>query len=652
MYCSKCGSQMPDGARFCHNCGAALQGGGESSQNAPQPQPFYPPEKQRPKWLVPVIVGGSVLALLIVMVVIAQAVSRSVIGGGEAPSAPAQEESVMSTPAPELSLERYENEGVMFAIDYPADFEFSEPNINNVVFGSGEQCRVAVEYAFMTPGNSFIYSAGDFVSQAEADEGLVAGWVGAGGVKVVKTEERELGGEPCTAFIWELSQNGKDYDGALYVLDSHGGFGCYTVLTMLERGSEQEGYFQESIDAMLESFEITGAYEAEGYTIIRSEELGLRFAIQEDRINGRIDLEDDHVMIIPEGNSFSHSSIRIERETIYEPSDDTVERVLNGCSKYYLEYKDNGRFISDISQLELGRYDFSEVDIQYSESGEHVASIVVFTYADSYWQITMLASEDNLEATRQALGDVLTSLCFEGTPGHSAGKADEPSGGETSKPSGADTDYNEIIDGILTKIESTSGFIGPDSSYEPLASFTDIDGNGVYELLVLYKVKVKGSVGNDIFRAKYDVYSVEGGSYTAIATGTELYDEVGGNGGSIGLVVDKAMKPYLKVETKFPQGDRFNDSILYLPWNDDQSDFDDYTVYLERHGVYGEEDKGQYIIGNTEADQAKYEARQTEFMSLWTDLNLSMGPGNGGNNMSFEQIRTLDMNTYTFNSVG
>ena len=111
------------------------------------------------------------------------------------------------------------------------------------------------------------------------------------------------------------------------------------------------------------------------------------------------------------------------------------------------------------------------------------------------------------------------------------------------------------------------------------------------------------------------------------------------------------MKPYLKVETKSPQGDRFNDSVIYIPWNDDQSDFDDYTVYFERHGVYGEEDRGEYIPGDTKVDRESYEARQTEFMSLWTDLNLNMGPGNGGNNMSFEQIRFLDMNDYVFNFV-
>lgn len=50
-------------------------------------------------------------------------------------------------------------------------------------------------------------------------------------------------------------------------------------------------------------------------------------------------------------------------------------------------------------------------------------------------------------------------------------------------------------------------------------------------------------------------------------------------------------------------------------------------------------------------DRESYEARQTEFMSLWTDRNLNMGPGNGGNNMSFEQIRLLDMNDCVFNSV-
>lgn len=648
MYCSKCGAKLPEGARFCQNCGAQVQAAGDAAQGGAPPQPYYPPVKQRPKWLIPVVVSASVLAAVLMLVVIVK-----ILTGGLMDNRAAEPESSVQVevvePAPEFgdepaeSFERYENHDVMFAIDYPGGFEFSEPNANNVLFGSGDQCRVAVEYAYMTTGNCFIYSAGDFIDLMSASPQGLSDWIGAAGAELLETREEEYGGQPCTALIWELSQNGMDYDGALYVFDSQGDFGCYTILTMVERGSENEAAFREDIAAMLQSFQITGPYEAEGIAVHGAEELGLRFALQEDRIEGRIDIEDDHVLIVPAGETFSHSSIRIQKETTFTPEKHTAERTLEGCSGYYIRQKDNGRYISEPTQLAVGRYDFSEVDVQYTESGEeHVASVIIFRYGGDYWRVTMVASESNLDVTREALGDVLVSLDLGGEiSGGSAGP--EPDTGEADK--------NQIIDEILTKIEGTDGFIGPDGSYEPLASFTDIDGNGVNELLVLYKVKKKGPDGHNVFRVQYDVYSVEGGSYKALAIGSELYEEVGGNSGTIGLAVDKAMKPYLKVETKSPQGDRFNDSVIYIPWNDDQSDFDDYTVYFERHGVYGEEDRGEYIAGDTKVDRESYEARQTEFMSLWTDLNLNMGPGNGGNNMSFEQIRFLDMNDYVFNFV-
>lgn len=214
-------------------------------------------------------------------------------------------------------------------------------------------------------------------------------------------------------------------------------------------------------------------------------------------------------------------------------------------------------------------------------------------------------------------------------------------------------DMNQVIDEILTKIEGTDGFIKPDDYYQPLASFTDVDGNGVSELLVVYKVKQRSSDGFDDYNVLYDVYAVKGdGSYTAVTTGQTLYQEVGGNSGVLGLVVDKAKKPYLMVKTSSPQGDRFNDTICYIPWGEEQSKLGDEWVYLESHGTYGEEDQGLYILGDTKVDKAAFDARRTEFMSLWTDLNINRGPGNGGNNMSFSQIRSIDMNTYKFDSVG
>lgn len=697
MFCYKCGTKLPDDAKFCQNCGAQVQTGVESPPPVPQPevpapppvqqpevkspptppvppapqpqpQPYagpygaqppqaYPPQKQKlPNWAIPVIVVGAVVGLVVV-IAIGSAIYRWITGAdrdsglSESSSQPFVE---TVTPSPEPHSEsgpaeqggnflHYENSQVKFAIDYPEGFELSEPNANNVLIGSGDQCRVAAEYAFSTVGDCFIYSAEDFVELIENDPGVLSDWIGAEDVEIIDIDEGERGGQPCTAVLWTLLQNGKSYAGELYIFDSQGDFGCYTVMTMVEEGCENQDALYSQTAAMVDSFRITGPCQGEGFELQHSGELGLDFALREGSVQGRIDFKDDHVLIVPVAPSFSHSSIRIQRDTVYKPAKDPVDRALEGCSHYYLEYKDNGHYISEQSPVEIGRYSFTGVNIQYTEdSEEHVACVVLFPYDDAYWKVTMIASEGNLEATQQVLGDVLASL-----------RLGDDTGAPAKGDSGADgkADNNEIIDGILTEIEGTKGFVQPDQYYQPLASFTDIDGNGVYELVVFYKVKEKNKQGFDDFNAYCKVYTVKDGKYTDLGS-LLVYTEVGGNSGTVGLVVDKAKIPHLKVETRTPQGDRFNDTVTYYPWNEDQTGFDnDNTFMIERHGTYGEEEKGEYIIGGTKMSWMDYQACQDGYTSLWTDLDLNKGPGNGGNNMSFEQIRTLDMNTYFFNSV-
>lgn len=695
MFCYKCGTKLPDDAKFCQNCGAQVQTGVASPPPAPplapqpvqqpeikippappvppapapQPRPYagpygaqppqaYPPKKQKlPNWAIPVIVVGAVVGL-VVMIAVGSAIYRWITGEnrGSAPhesSSPPNVEMVTPSPEPQSESEpaedggsflHYENKEVKFAIDYPEGFELSEPNANNVLIGSGDQCRVAVEYAFSTVGDCFIYSAEDFVELIEDDPGVLSDWIGAKDVEIIDIDDDgERAGQPCTTIMWTLLQNSKSYAGELYIFDSQGDYGCYTVMTMVEEGCENEDTLYSQTAAMVDSFRITGPCQ-EDFTIQHSEELELDFALREGSVEGRIDFKNDHVLIVPVAPSFSHSSIRIQRDTVYKPAKDPVDRALEGCSHYYLEYKDNGHYISEQSPVEIGRYSFTGVNIQYTEdSEEHVACVVLFPYDDAYWKVTMIASESNLEATQQVLGDVLASL-----------RLGDDTGAPAKGDSGADgkADNNKIIDEILTKIEGTEGFIQPDKYYQPLASFTDIDGNGVYELVAAYKVKVKNRDGYEDFKALYDVYTVKDGKYTAIQTGFDLYTEVGGNSGTVGLVVDTAKRPCLKVETRAPQADRFNDTVVYYCWNSDQSGFDqDQTFWIERHGTYGEEEKGEYILGGTKMSWMDYQACQDSYTSLWTDLDLNKGPGNGGNNMSFEQIRSLDMNTYFFNSV-
>lgn len=694
MFCIHCGTQLPDNAKFCHNCGNAVSTGRTSPEPpAPQPapptpQPFIPPQppvakNQRPKWMVPLIAGASVVAALIVVIGIWTTIGKKALASATDPAPPAVVTESSAPVVGEPEFQHYENTEVKFAFDYPAGFSLSEPNVNNVLLGKDDECRVAVEYAHITTKNCFIYSADDFAAQIETDPALLSSWIGVDELKMIAgaegitmlNEERmemDFNGRRSCVFQWELFQNDEDYTGGLYIFDSKGEFGAYTFLWMVEKGTEDEELYTQQVMEMLESFEITGPYQAEGYTIYECEEPDyLRFALRDEYVQGKVELGyegrilDNYLRIYPAEKGRSQIGMYTPHAQ-YASADPQMDKFSDAMalavrSVFQDEDYQDARFISKPTRRGIGRYPFMELDLQYRYTSynadeEQTRYVLLFPRDGKYWQIELIAAEENLEQTSRVLADFLVSLQVgadslelgEDAFGSLAGFKLEDY--QPAAPA-AKGDMNQVIDEILTKVEKTSGFIKPDDYYQPLASCTDVDGNGVNELLVLYKVKRRNSDGFDDFIELYDVYAIkDDGSYTAVTTGQTLYKEVGGNSGVLGLVVDKAKKPYLMVEIRSPQGQRFNNTICYIPWGGNQSKLEDEWVYLESHGTYGEEDKGEYILGDTKVDKAAFDARQTEFMSLWTDLDLDKGPGNGGNNMSFSQIRSMDMNTYTFPS--
>ena len=152
MFCYKCGTKLPDDAKFCQNCGAQVQTGVAGPPPvprseapapqpvqqpvqqpevkipptppvppAPQPQPrpyagpygaqppqAYPPKKQKlPNWAIPVIVVGAVVGL-VVMIAVGSAIYRWITGENR-DSSPAESSSPpnveMVTPSPEPQSE-------------------------------------------------------------------------------------------------------------------------------------------------------------------------------------------------------------------------------------------------------------------------------------------------------------------------------------------------------------------------------------------------------------------------------------------------------------------------------------------------------------------------------------------------------------------
>lgn len=716
MFCIKCGAELPDYAEFCNKCGTKVYTAKEQSAPAQSEIPVRPNRgvsgsgappkiqaqnipaqeifgrnsvKQRPKWLIPLVVGCLALAALVILAGIWMA-----MGGGnqepvEAPASsrfPAQTpnpagipfSSHSSTEAPNLAEEKsellhYENQEVMFSLDYPASFSLSEPNINNLLLGVGDRCRVAVEYAFYTTKNCFIYSADDFAEQIKADPDLLSDWIGAENVVMSNQDPIELciNGHNCRLFNWKIPQDEKLYTGGLYIFDAKGEFGCYTFMWIVEQGAEDEEFYTQQAMDMLNSFQITGSYQPEGYTVYECAEPDyLRFVLRDERIQGKIELGyENHLLnnfirIHPaaEGRSQIGMYLPSSQRASSDPEKDNFSSAMDLAVGTFFsdsDYKD-ARFISQLIRPQIGRYPFVELGVQCRYTGlnddeEQIRYVFIFPRSGRYWKIELIATAETLEQTSRVLMDFLMSLRVE----DDCLEFGEDAFGSLSKfrledyqSSASQGDVNVVIDEILTKVESTSGFIKENDYYQPLASFTDVDSNGVNELLVLYKVKQKNPGGADEFKALYDIYAVNSdGSYSSVVIGQTLYNEVGGNSGTLGIVVDKAKTPYLKLETRSPQGDRFNNTVIYIPWGGNQTKLENEWVYLESHGTYGEEDKGQYILGDQRVDHAAFEARQTEFMSLWTDLNLNSGHGNGGNNMSFSQIRSMDMNTYKFNSV-
>lgn len=206
----------------------------------------------------------------------------------------------------------------------------------------------------------------------------------------------------------------------------------------------------------------------------------------------------------------------------------------------------------------------------------------------------------------------------------------------------AEADLNMTVDAILSSTEKLEGFVQPDEFYQPLANITDIDGNGIYELLLLYKIEL-----GDRFRVDYSVWRIDGEDCSVLRTDT-LYEEVGGNSGYILPVVDAGGNPYLMTVSNSPEGDRFNVTYIYMPWNEEQTVLSDAWVYMEAHGVYGQEDEGEYILGDKRVDRAAFGSRQADFIGYWSTLNLLEGPDSFGGSMSFEQMREYDLTEKTY----
>lgn len=525
--------------------------------------------------------------------------------------------------------ERYENTAVKFALDVPEDYELTEPYENVVLVSDGNDFRLSAEYTFTTADQAhFISSAEDFAAFIEADETVLTDWVGSSDLEILASGWGDVDGVPCYVCAFALTLSGKTYSGALYLFDGQGDFGCYCLQGLLNEDSDKAELYGGQLEHIVKSFTVTGPYQAEGYTFYetRCEGAPVEFFARD---GVQVEEYDSWIDIYPEDHAFTEASVGIV-QTVYEPADE-LETVMEAMCTSFFELHDDTRYTAQPSHFDLGRYSYDLAALEYYDEGvRYSVSIALFVSGDHYWRVTAKTTDEYAEQVAAVFSDTLFSLRVNGDVALSG--QEEPDGqGELARTAGDAGGVGAVLD----VIETQEGFTGGSNGFmAPIGCVTELDGGGRL-LAVVYELK-DGSGNGELYTVSADAWLIGDGSAVLLAR-SELYKELGGNSGSVSIARKDGVV-YLEMECHLWEGDRFNNYYAYMPLNETEARFDE-AVYMEGHGTVGEEDQGQYIVGDDEVTRAGFDdARAAYVFDPGMTLDIQQGPGNG-DVMDFDALR-------------
>ncbi len=489
----------------------------------------------------------------------------------------------------------YENGHVLFSMEVPAEYEVLEPYENTMLVSAEDPTdfQVHAEYAFATADNAhFLYDAQDFADLIEADQKQLTDWLGTGDIEVLGTGWGEVQRKRC--FVCAFTMNGGDSSGALYVFDGQGDFGCYCVTAVINEKSDNATLYGQQLQHMIETFTVTGPCQMEGYTLYEREEDGLpvQFFVK-DAVR-----VDDDADIYPVDGIYSEANIHIYHsgwDAGYDP-----ERVLKGAVSLYIDDR-GGHYVTQSSHFDLGRYSYYMAEVAYEQYDEQFTTrSAIFLSGGYWWEVYCSYTAEYADAVNDAFSDVLFSLRADGdgavpgtssapVPSAAAAPADTPAPAAV-RPAAQTITGPNIVAQIVDDIKAQEGF-GSSSGREPLACVTRTAG-GAWLLLAVYEIG-ENAGGYDNWYVCADAWLIQNGG-AALLGRNQLYQEVDGNGGSLGWA-EKDGVTWMVMECNLWEGDRFNDYYVYLPVNEQAGAFGQ-AVCMEAHGALGEEDYGEYII--------------------------------------------------------
>lgn len=170
--------------------------------------------------------------------------------------------------------------------------------------------------------------------------------------------------------------------------------------------------------------------------------------------------------------------------------------------------------------------------------------------------------------------------------------------------------------------------------FEPLVSVSDMNGDGVWELLAVYEC-----IDDTDYYVFEQVWLIDGETEEAKQVGMGvLFHEVGGNSGTVSLV-DRDGELGVLITTHEPDGADFFDRYDYFSLAEGDTELGSEYIMLDCSGAYGQEDDAEYTVDMEQMSREEFEDI-LDSMEPCRTLDILAGPDEQGDVIPFNVMLT------------
>ena len=349
------------------------------------------------KLLIGIASGVCALILIIVLVVVISNKDK------------ADSEEASEKITEELAYLEYENEKTHFSIEYPDTFKKQDSEGTLKTFYNMD---VTIEAGYVTGFGdaAYVYSAEDFYNVALTRPELM---------EKVLLKECEIAASSKESNYYLFSCTDKDKSNAtdVYVFDGKGDFGCYIIKVSMDKDIYDGGEYEDIVENIVASFEVTGSYQEAGYSIYEFPELGIKLICPDDIYE--CENSGGSLVVYPCKDGITDANVWM---SICDDSNEhdilTDDIRVNADVRIKDDDNGNGRYTTEIEAREgLGRYPLYGVSYEYQEDGiKYKADTYALVTDDAHYKFNMKSSGEFYEDAYECFDTVFASMVITNQP--------------------------------------------------------------------------------------------------------------------------------------------------------------------------------------------------------------------------------------------